>query len=71
MSFYDNFQVKNLNHQNVNNIIGVCIEPNNIYVLSPYCSKGSLSDVLENDNIKMDSIFKISFASDITHVSSI
>ena len=70
MSFY-NFQVKNLNHQNVNNIIGACIEPNNIYVLSPYCSKGSLSDVLENDNIKMDSIFKISFASDITHVSSI
>ena len=70
MSFY-NFQIKNLNHQNVNNIIGACIEPNNIYVLSPYCSKGSLSDVLENDNIKMDSIFKISFASDITHVSSI
>ena len=71
MSFYNNFQVKNLNHQNVNNIIGACIEPNNIYVLSPYCSKGSLSDVLENDNIKMDSIFKISFASDITHVRSI
>ncbi len=57
-----------LHHANINTIIGACVEPNNLYVLSPYCSKGSLSDVLENDNIKMDNIFKLSFASDIAQV---
>ncbi len=61
--------MKLLNHQNVNTIIGACVEPNNVYILSPYCSKGSLSDVLENDNIKLDGIFKLAFASDIAQVS--
>ena len=38
-------------------------------VLSIYCPKGSLQDVLENDNIKLDQIFKVSFASDIATVT--
>ena len=30
-----------------------------------YCSKGSLSDVIQNHDIKLDTMFKNSFASDI------
>ncbi len=39
-------------------------------MVSPYCSKGSLQDVLENSNIRLDLIFKLSFASDIAQVRS-
>ena len=34
-----------------------------------YCSKGSLEDVLSNDNIKLDWMFKLSFIIDMAKVS--
>ncbi|KAK2155393.1 hypothetical protein LSH36_241g02011 [Paralvinella palmiformis] len=58
-------EVMNLHHTNLNVILGACVEPNHIFVVSEYCSKGSLQDVLENENIRLDRIFNISFASDI------
>ena len=57
-----------MRHPNLNQFIGACVEPNRISVVSLYCSKGSLQDVLENDNIKLDRIFKLSFAADIAQV---
>ncbi|XP_060600453.1 atrial natriuretic peptide receptor 1-like isoform X2 [Ruditapes philippinarum] len=58
-------EIRNLSHRNINPMIGACIDPMKACVLSIYCPKGSLQDVLENDNIKLDQIFKVSFASDI------
>ncbi|KAL4228863.1 hypothetical protein ACF0H5_011903 [Mactra antiquata] len=58
-------EIRNLSHRNVNPLIGACIDPMKSSILTFYCSKGSLQDVLENDNIKLDQIFKVSFASDI------
>ena len=60
----------NLHHTNLNVILGACVEPNHIFVVSEYCSKGSLQDVLENENIRLDRIFNISFASDIAQVGN-
>ncbi|ELT96059.1 hypothetical protein CAPTEDRAFT_116621, partial [Capitella teleta] len=57
--------VQALNCYNLNSFIGACVDPNHICVISNYCTKGSLQDVLENDNIKLDRIFKLSFATDI------
>ncbi|XP_033126595.1 atrial natriuretic peptide receptor 1-like [Anneissia japonica] len=57
--------VRELNHLNVNQIVGACIEAPNICILTNYCSRGSLQDVLMNDHIKLDYLFKWSFASDI------
>lgn len=62
------FQIKDLRHININQFIGACVDPNNISIITSYCSKGSLQDVLHNDNIKLDWIFKLSFASDIAKV---
>ncbi|XP_070575628.1 atrial natriuretic peptide receptor 1-like [Ptychodera flava] len=45
--------------------IGVCIDPPNICVVTEYCAKGSLQDILENEDIKLDRVFRMSFASDI------
>ncbi|XP_070550787.1 atrial natriuretic peptide receptor 1-like [Ptychodera flava] len=58
-------QVRDVSHANLNPFVGACIDPPNICIVSHYCSKGSLQDVLENDNIKLDWMFKMSFAMDI------
>ncbi|XP_062580227.1 atrial natriuretic peptide receptor 1-like [Saccostrea cucullata] len=58
-------QIRGLKHNNVYTLIGACVDPMNIYIVSAYYNKGSLLDVLSNTNIKLDWIFKLSFASDI------
>ncbi|XP_077977730.1 atrial natriuretic peptide receptor 2-like [Glandiceps talaboti] len=57
--------MRDLQYENLNPFIGACIEPGNICLLSQYCKKGSVQDVLENDNIKLDDTFKMSIAIDI------
>uniref|UniRef100_K1QL89 Guanylate cyclase n=1 Tax=Magallana gigas TaxID=29159 RepID=K1QL89_MAGGI len=58
-------QIRRLKHNNVFCLVGACVDPLNIYIVSTYYNKGSLLDVLSNTNIKLDWIFKLSFASDI------
>ncbi|XP_054975138.1 guanylate cyclase 2G-like [Sorex araneus] len=53
-----------LRHENIVHFLGVCLEPPNICIVTQYCKKGSLKDVLRNSD-EMDWIFKLSFAYDI------
>ncbi|KAK7002980.1 guanylate cyclase 32E, partial [Biomphalaria glabrata] len=57
--------VRELRHDNVNPFIGACVEPPNIYIVTGYCSKGSLQDILENEDILLDSMFIASLVFDI------
>ncbi|XP_036032210.1 guanylate cyclase 2G-like [Onychomys torridus] len=56
-----------LKHENIVPFFGVCTEPPNICIVTQYCKKGSLKDVLRNSNHEMDWIFKLSFAYDIVN----
>ncbi|EDV28199.1 uncharacterized protein TRIADDRAFT_21495, partial [Trichoplax adhaerens] len=58
-------QLRDMQHNNVNTILGACIQKDRIRLVTLYCTKGSLQDVLENDNIKLDNSFKLSIATDI------
>uniref|UniRef100_A0ABM0M6S0 Guanylate cyclase n=1 Tax=Saccoglossus kowalevskii TaxID=10224 RepID=A0ABM0M6S0_SACKO len=58
-------ELRDLRHANINQFVGACVDAPEICIVTHYCSKGSLQDVLENDNIKLDWLFKLSFASDI------
>ncbi|XP_076437030.1 atrial natriuretic peptide receptor 1-like [Babylonia areolata] len=58
-------QIRRLKHANVNQLVGACIEPGNVCLVWGYCTKGSLRDVLDNTNIKLDWMFKLSFVTDI------
>nr|XP_022346077.1 atrial natriuretic peptide receptor 2-like [Crassostrea virginica] len=57
--------LRELHHDNLNQFVGANLEPENCYVLTLYCPKGSLQDILENDDIKLDWMFKMSFALDL------
>ncbi|KAL5017257.1 hypothetical protein ScPMuIL_006846 [Solemya velum] len=58
-------KMKQINYDNVNQFVGGCLEHPNACVLFTYCERGSLMDILEDDNIKIDWMFKLSFIGDI------
>uniref|UniRef100_A0A5S6Q8M7 Guanylate cyclase n=1 Tax=Trichuris muris TaxID=70415 RepID=A0A5S6Q8M7_TRIMR len=58
-------KMRSLHHDNVNRFIGIIIQPNFICVVREYCAKGSLFDVLLNENIKLDNLFIASFVDDL------
>ncbi|XP_030024263.1 speract receptor isoform X1 [Manduca sexta] len=57
--------MRDLQHDNVNGFVGACTEPPNVCALSEYCTRGSLKDILENDDIKLDNMFIASLVGDI------
>lgn len=64
------FQVKDLHHDHLVRFLGACIDSPNCYLITEYCPKGSLQDILENDNIQLDWMFRYSLMHDIIRVSS-
>ncbi|CAD5124699.1 DgyrCDS12962 [Dimorphilus gyrociliatus] len=58
-------EMKEMNHENVNPFIGLSLEPPKAHILWMYCSRGSLQDILENDDLTLDSSFKRSLIKDL------
>lgn len=52
-------------HQNIARFIGACIDPPNVSILTEYCPKGSLQDVLHNESLDLDWMFRYSLINDI------
>ena len=48
--------------------LGACVDAGNVCILAPYCSRGSLEDVLENDDYKLDTMFIASLVADLLKV---
>lgn len=61
-------QLKDLRHDNICAFIGACTESPNICIITEYCSRGSLKDVLENEDVKLDNMFLASMVADIIRV---
>ncbi|XP_047001211.1 receptor-type guanylate cyclase Gyc76C-like [Schistocerca americana] len=57
--------LRDLRHDNVNSFIGACIEPMRILLITDYCAKGSLYDIVENEDIKLDMMFIASLVFDL------
>lgn len=70
-SFLSSTQLKDLRHDNICAFIGACTEPPNICIITEYCSRGSLKDVLENEDVKLDNMFLASMVADIIRVRGI
>ncbi|KAK2152910.1 hypothetical protein LSH36_315g05028 [Paralvinella palmiformis] len=48
--------------------MGATVDPPDFYLITEYCTKGSLQDLLENDDIVLDLAFKYSLIGDILNV---
>ncbi|XP_052756283.1 atrial natriuretic peptide receptor 1 isoform X4 [Galleria mellonella] len=58
-------KMKDLEHDHLARFYGACVDPPHCCLLTEYCPKGSLQDILENENIKLDWMFKVSLMHDI------
>uniref|UniRef100_A0A3Q2ZJM6 Guanylate cyclase n=1 Tax=Hippocampus comes TaxID=109280 RepID=A0A3Q2ZJM6_HIPCM len=58
-------EVRQLDHPNLCKFIGGSIEVPYVGIITEHCPKGSLSDVLLNDDIPINWGFRLSFATDI------
>ncbi|XP_041349917.1 atrial natriuretic peptide receptor 1-like isoform X1 [Gigantopelta aegis] len=58
-------RIKDLQNDHVVRFVGACIDSPHQCILTEYCPKGSLQDVLENDQIKLDWMFRYSIMQDI------
>ncbi|CAJ0958949.1 unnamed protein product, partial [Ranitomeya imitator] len=56
--------VRKLDHQNMCKFIGGSVE-GNIFIITEYCPKGSLAEVLLNDDVPLNWGFRLSFATDV------
>ncbi|XP_038109583.1 guanylate cyclase 32E isoform X3 [Culex quinquefasciatus] len=57
--------LRDMRHDNLNAFIGACTESPNICIITEYCTRGSLKDVLENEDVKLDNMFNASLVADI------
>ncbi|XP_074519022.1 guanylate cyclase 2G [Halichoeres trimaculatus] len=59
--------MKEMKHENLVQFFGVCVEPPHVCIVTQYCRKGSLKDLLKASDVELDEMFKLSFAYDIVN----
>ncbi|XP_067133118.1 atrial natriuretic peptide receptor 1-like isoform X3 [Centruroides vittatus] len=58
-------RMKDLQHNHIVRFLGACLDPPHCCLVTEYCPRGSLQDILENDEIKLDWMFRCSLMHDI------
>ncbi|XP_039285437.1 guanylate cyclase 32E [Nilaparvata lugens] len=57
--------MRDARHENIIPFIGACVDAGNICILTIYCARGSLEDVLANEDLHLDNMFVSSLVADI------
>uniref|UniRef100_A0A8C8A3R4 Guanylate cyclase n=1 Tax=Oryzias sinensis TaxID=183150 RepID=A0A8C8A3R4_9TELE len=57
--------MRDVQFNHLTRFIGACIDPPNICIVTEYCPRGSLQDILENESINLDWMFRYSLINDI------
>lgn len=63
-------QMKDMRHENVNPFLGFFHDCGVFAIVTEFCSRGSLEDLLQNDDVKLDWMFKSSLLLDLIKVSN-
>lgn len=61
-------QMKDLQHDHITRFFGACVDCPHYCIVTEYCPKGSLEDILENEKIKLDKMMKYSLLHDLVKV---
>lgn len=64
LSFQNSIR-KKVHHENIIAFVGASVDNGSVAVLTSYCARGSLEDVLMNDDLYLDQMFISSLVSDI------
>lgn len=57
--------MKDLQHDHITRFAGACVDAPNYCIVTEYCPKGSLEDILNNDTLKLDKMMKYSLLHDL------
>ncbi|KAM4630369.1 atrial natriuretic peptide receptor 1 isoform 1-T2 [Polymixia lowei] len=57
--------MRDVQNEHLTRFIGACIDPPNICIITEYCPRGSLQDLMESENITLDWMFRYSLIKDI------
>lgn len=63
-------QMKDLRNENVNPFLGFFLDCSMFAVVTEHCSRGSLQDLLRNEDVKLDWMFKSSLVLDLIKVNT-
>lgn len=63
-------QLRDLRHENVNLFLGFFHDCGIFAIVSEHCSRGSLEDLLRNEDMKLDWMFKSSLLIDLIKVTA-
>ncbi|KAL4235759.1 hypothetical protein ACF0H5_004151 [Mactra antiquata] len=58
-------EVRECDNSNLCKFVGACLDPSLMCIVNEYCAKGSLSDVLLNEEVPLNWAFRFSFEGDI------
>lgn len=61
-------QMKDLRNENINPFLGFFTDCDMFAVVTEHCSRGSLQDLLRNDDVKLEWMFKSSLLLDLIKV---
>ena len=61
--------MREIRHENLVPFLGACVDTGNVFILTPYCSRGNLHDVLGNEDYRIDNMFTASLVADLIKVS--
>lgn len=57
--------MRDIQNEHLTRFIGACIDHPNICIITEYCPRGSLQDIMENESITLDWMFRYSLINDI------
>ncbi|GFN78509.1 guanylate cyclase [Plakobranchus ocellatus] len=57
--------LKDMTHENINRFIGACIDSPNVFIVTQYCPRLSLQDILQKDESSLDEMFTTSIVQDL------
>lgn len=64
-------QLRDMRHENINLFLGLFLDCGIFGVVTEHCSRGSLEDLLSNEDVRLDWMFKSSLLMDLIRVRAV